>query len=171
MSRRERDEKESLHPLTKVMSKELPLSLDKTLEDHSLSRRSLLKGLSIFLGVSLVPSLEGCRSRAQGLPPSLQDQVEQIQSIQRGWSAPKAVIDLGREVIAVNGQAHSMIETLLMNLSSKVNLESATPQELAKELKMLHLEAAQKGLWVEVRAWRLSSVEAAAYALSSFDLS
>ena len=149
----------------------LPSSLDQIVDRSQMSRRTLLRGLSIFLGASLIPALEACTPTGANLPKGLSNHSDEMNLFQEIWAPPKAVTELGREVISVNGDMPQRIETLLKALSSKVSLSSAKPIELARALKDLHIESAKHGSWVEVRGWRLSSVEAAAYALSSFDLS
>ena len=149
----------------------LPSSLDQIMDRSQMSRRTLLRSLSIFLGASLIPELEACTSTGQDLPKGLSDHSDEMNSFQKIWAPPKAVIELGREVIAVNGDMPKRIETLLKALPPRVELSTAKPKELARALRDLHIESAKRGSWVEVRGWRLSAVEAAAYALSSFDLS
>ena len=144
---------------------------DPNFSEQALSRRTLLKGLSLFLGVPFLSSLEACTSKPHGLPDELNEHVTPIKSIQSAWQVPSAVIALGREVLAVSGDTFALIEEVLRELSIKIDLKNATSQEIAKVLRDLHLEATKRNSWVEVKGWRLSTVEAAAYALSSFDLS
>jgi hypothetical protein len=143
---------------------------DHLFESHGFTRRSFFQGVAIFLGANALPyAISGCQSESQ-LPDALEDRAETISRLLETWSPPHDVIQLGEEVIKVTGQINELMLTLLDELSEQPKDVFETPKRLGAQLKILHLKAAREHSWVEVRAWRLTSVEAAIYALCSFKL-
>ena len=138
-----------------------------TLKSYGINRRSFAKAMAIFLGSSVV-SL-GCQSNAS-LPPALRPHAKELTKIHQSWSPPSAVIQLGHEVIKVTGHIQDLMTQLLDTLSQQPQELLADAQKLAKKLKELHLQAARQQSWIEVKAWRLTSVEGAIYALCTLDV-
>lgn len=143
------------------------------------NRRTLLKGLGLFLGLPVFSSLVGCQTKGSKLPKELKSNYDEIDSIQRLWQPPVAVKELGQTSFKTVGHINQHIKTCLEALAqeaktqnnSSITNEKDQAKHLAKILKKLHLKATQAGSWVDVRGWRLSQVEVAAYALCSLDLS
>jgi len=142
---------------------------DHLFESRELTRRSFFQGVAIFLGATALPAVSGCQSKSQ-LPSALEGRDQTISRLHETWSPPHDVIQLGEAVMKVTGQINELMLTLLDELSEQPKDVFETPKRLGAQLKILHLKAAREHSWVEVRAWRLTSVEAAIYALCSFKL-
>jgi hypothetical protein len=139
------------------------------IDTKGLDRRILLKGIATFLGYPLLSTINGCTPSKSALPERLSAQTAGIEGVQKLWKPPPSVIELGREVIN-NHHVTPDIQALLKALSEPSKGQKRTPVELAEAIRRLHHKAAKMGSWVEIKGWRLTTVEAAAYALSSFAL-
>ena len=141
----------------------------QAVEKYGFDRRTLLKGLSLFLGGALINTgLSACNSTSY-LPESLQGQFQEVSTFQKVWAVPEEAKVLGREIVKVVGHIESSVQDLLKQLQKDLQSKNAGPKELGRAIKKLHLESARQGQWVEVRAWRLTKVEVAAYALCSYE--
>ena len=142
-----------------------------------LNRRDLLRGFAVFLGAqALGLGLgSGCQST-----PSDQELLSWTQigrDLHRSWTPPPEMITLGQEILDEHNHIKAKIRSLLAQLNPerstlKGDQRGASPEMtpeviggFARRVRDLHLEAAESGHWVDVDGWRLSEVEAAAYAI------
>ena len=140
-----------------------------TVEQYGFDRRTLLKGLCLFLGgTALNTSLSACDSSPY-IPDRLKSQSQEINRIQKIWAVPDEVKTLGQETVKVVGHIERLVQKLLKQLSESPKTAQTNPKTLGQTIKKLHLESARNGEWIEVRAWRLTAIEVAAYALCSYE--
>ena len=137
-----------------------------------LHRRSILKGIGLFLGLSSIGSLTtSCNGDGVKLPEKLQDQAQELRSFQHLWSVPPAVKELGQECYKTTPNIEELIKNCLQPFDQLVHdksiNESTRSADFAKKLEELHLAAAQQDTWIDIRGWRLTTVEVAAYAICS----
>ena len=138
-----------------------------------LDRRELLKGLAIFLGAQ-VAGLglgSGCQSDA---PHEESRRSLSGATLYQAWAPPAEMTRLGQEILAeCDGMTlkidHFIAELERSAVKPQGMAETSSPptsaQELATQIFTLHREAIKSKRWVDVQGWRLSEVEAAAYAL------
>ena len=137
------------------------------IESRGIRRRDFGQAIAIFLGSSILPL--GCQSNSN-LPPPLQKYDAELTDFQHTWSPAPAVVQLGQEVIKVTGNIQELLTQFLDTLSQQPQDLLKDKQQLANKLKELHLVAARRHSWVEVKGWRLTSVEGAIYALCTFEV-
>ena len=140
-----------------------------TVEQYGFDRRTLLKGLTLFLGGAAISNgLSACDSSPY-IPESLKRQSQEINRIQKTWAVPDEIKLLGHDIVRVVGHVENLVQNLLKQLSESPNTAQTNAKQLGQTIKNLHLESARKGDWIEVRAWRLTAIEVAAYALCSYE--
>jgi hypothetical protein len=135
----------------------------------SFDRRTLLKGIGLFLGAGVFNTGFTACDSAPYLPKKLKAKHVQIEHIQQTWSVPSDVKTLGQEIVKVVGNVEVLVQDLLKQIEQEHPKDFKGPKELSNTLKKLHLDSARKGQWVEVRAWRLTAIEVAAYVLCSYE--
>lgn len=145
-----------------------------SITERGLNRRQVMKALVAFVGAGVVSQeLTACHPQTP-IPKSLKTQEDKVLVFQEQWSAPKEVIDLGHEIRRVVGKIDQLMLDLLDQLAQALSQPLADPKKKATQLggilKTLHLQSAQQNRWVEVKGWRLTATEVAAYALCSFEL-
>ena len=144
-------------------------SLVESTKVSRFDRRTLLKGIGLFLGAGVFnTSFIACDS-APYLPKSLKAKHVQVEQIQQTWLVPNEVKTLGQEIVKLVGNIEVLVQDLLKQIKQEHPKGFKEPKELSHTLKKLHLDSARKGQWVEVRAWRLTAIEVAAYALCSYE--
>ena len=137
-----------------------------------LHRRSIIKGIGLFLGISSIGTLTiSCNEDRAKLPEKLRGQAQELLSFQRIWSAPTAIKELGQECYKTTPNIERLIKSCLQPFDRLVHDETTDEStwsiHFAKKLEELHLAAAQQDAWIDIRGWRLTTVEVAAYAICS----
>ena len=139
--------------------------------DHSSERRALLRGLALFLGAGsfglvATVSLSGCSSERPEVLSALSGAARELES---AWRPPNAMLTLGEAILKTHPKLTPHIERFSIELTALTKELSKSPSELesslAQHLKNLHRASTRRGEWIDVRGWRLSRVEASAYAL------
>lgn len=144
-----------------------------------LSRRAALRGVALFLGAPLIASLEsGCAS-----DPQQSGREGRARALHAQWSPPAELERLGAQVVRFSGLIDQYVDEFVRALDKRVQSQRSTRDhaqegkqedkrdadseelQVAQAIHALHLESAIRGEWVDVSGWRLSRVEAAAYAL------
>ena len=121
-----------------------------------LSRREVIRGALAFLGYTSLMNV-ACTSA-----PEEGGRFRQFASpFQSAWSPPPEVLEVGKAILSISSDVPALLEELTPALDS-LNRPKA---DLADAIRSSHLSAAASERWVDVRGWRLSSVEAAAYVL------
>ena len=142
--------------------------------EHNVGRRDVLRGLALFLGAHTLGAggaLIGCTPTSSD--PQLDMWSESGSVLYEAWQPPKEMTRLGDQALKERGK---LLDQTISVLTSEIqDLLQASGQGdqggdeitevLSRRLHKLHLQFARDRRWVEVNGWRLSAVEAAAYAL------
>jgi hypothetical protein len=127
-------------------------------KESQVERRAFVEGALAFLGFASLSAL-GC-SRSSEF--DLSEFQEISTRVSTPWSPPPEVVRVGKRILSSTGGIREMLQDLETKLSAGGLKSSAS---IADALRAHHLEAAGAGQWVEVRGWRITSIEAAAYAM------
>ena len=145
--------------------------------DQDIGRRDVLRGIALFLGVlGAGGAMDGCTPTPSD--PQLDLWSEPGSILHNAWRPPQEMIDLGGQVLK---ERSTLLDETMTALTSKIqevgqaqsqNLQGSSTgikgpsaEFLSRRLYDLHVKSTRDGHWVEVQGWRLSAVEAAAYAL------
>lgn len=128
------------------------------LKGKQVERRVFMQGALAFLGIASLSTL-GC---SQAPDFNFSELKESSQKVSSQWAPPPEVVQVGKQILSSTGRVKELIRALEAKLSAEI-LQSS--EAIAEALRAQHLEAARSGQWVEVRGWRITSIEAAAYAM------
>ena len=141
-----------------------------------INRRGLLKGLIAFLGTCTVGLGVGGQGGCESKGPKASLWSKSANTLYRAWSPPSEMVTLGQVILSEFHEIDQTISRQVIALTDDLSesgvhhnqAKRASDQEevqLAHRIHQLHRQATLDGRWVEVRGWRLSEVEVAAYAL------
>ena len=141
-----------------------------------IDRRDLLRGLIAFLGTCTVGVGLGGQGGCESIDPKSSVWSESGNTIYRAWKPPSEMVTLGQVILSESHEINLKISSLVTALEDyfshpkdRLNQTKRAPSrdkiQLTHRIHQLHRQATLDGRWVEVRGWRLSEVEVAAYAL------
>ena len=146
-------------------------------QGSSIGRRDVLRGIAWFLGaLGTGGTIGGCTPRSSD--PQLDIWSEAGNILHDAWRPPQEMIHLGDQVLKARV---TLLDQTMIALTSEIQeawqaqsqksqesgagIKGLPTERLSRRLYELHVQSTRDRRWVEVQGWRLSAVEAAAYAL------